>query len=127
MKTSKRKRQAAPAAEQIEQAKTAPETPAASPTVVLPSHCSVKDAARLSALLQEAVAESAVVTLDIGAVERVDAATMQLLCAFVRDRSARTQQVNWRGGSSALSEAVKLLGLGEILAWSAAGSTGDGA
>jgi ABC-type transporter Mla MlaB component len=55
------------------------------------------------------------VTLDVSAVERVDTATMQLLCAFVRDRSGRNQSVTWRGESAALQDAVRLLGVGALL------------
>jgi ABC-type transporter Mla MlaB component len=59
--------------------------------------------------------ESGAVTLDTSAVERVDTATMQLLCAFVRDRSARNQSVVWRGVSQALNDAVRLLGVAAML------------
>jgi ABC-type transporter Mla MlaB component len=59
--------------------------------------------------------ESTAVTLDASAVERVDTATMQLLCAFARDRSARNQSIVWRGQSQALNDAVRLLGVQELL------------
>jgi ABC-type transporter Mla MlaB component len=87
----------------------------ADPIVVLGSNCSVKDAAALKTSLCAFSNRSDAVTLDVSAVERVDTATMQLLCAFVRDRSGRKQSVTWRGESAALQDAVRLLGVGELL------------
>ena len=137
MKTSKRKRSSrsepvaaaldvadAPAAEPAAEAEVVPteavvatESSAAAvdPVVVLAANCSVKDAAALKTSLCAVSNESAAVALDASAVERVDTATMQLLCAFVRDRSSRKQSVVWRGQSRALHDAVRLLGLGSLL------------
>ena len=42
---------------------------------------------------------SAPVSLEVGNVERVDTSTMQLLCAFVRDRAAHQRKVEWLGDS----------------------------
>jgi ABC-type transporter Mla MlaB component len=94
--------------------------PAGDPIVVLAANCSVKDAAALKTSLC-AIAKITDVTLDVSAVERVDTATMQLLCAFVRDRSGRQQNVNWRGESQALQDAVRLLGVGELLGFESKG------
>jgi ABC-type transporter Mla MlaB component len=91
-------------------------TAVAEPVIVLSANCSVKDAAALKVSLCAIAKESAAVTLDTSAVERVDTATMQLLCAFVRDRSSRNQGIVWRGKSQALSDAVRLLGVGALLA-----------
>jgi ABC-type transporter Mla MlaB component len=85
------------------------------PVVVLAANCSVKDAAALKTSLCAFSNHSDAVTLDVSAVERVDTATMQLLCAFVRDRSGRNQSVSWRGESQALQDAVRLLGIGALL------------
>jgi ABC-type transporter Mla MlaB component len=85
------------------------------PVIVLAANCSVKDAAALKSSLCALANESGAVTLDTSAVERVDTATMQLLCAFVRDRSARNQSVAWRGVSQALNDAVRLLGVAAML------------
>jgi ABC-type transporter Mla MlaB component len=76
----------------------------------------VKDAAALKASLVAAFDERDVVTLDVGAIERIDTATMQLLCAFVRDRGAGARTTVWSGESKALREAAKLLGAGVMLA-----------
>lgn len=85
------------------------------PIVVLASNCSVKDAAALKSSLCAFSNHGDAVTLDVSAVERVDTATMQLLCAFVRDRSGRNQSVAWRGESAALQDAVRLLGVSALL------------
>jgi ABC-type transporter Mla MlaB component len=87
----------------------------ADPVVVLAANCSVKDASALKNSLCAVANESNAVTLDTSAVERVDTATMQLLCAFVRDRIARKQSIVWRGESQALSDAVRLLGVGALI------------
>ncbi len=90
-------------------------TQAGEPIVVMAANCSVKDAAALKVSLCAIANQSIDVTLDVSAVERVDTATMQLLCAFVRDRSGRQQNVIWRGESQALQDAVRLLGVGALL------------
>ena len=87
----------------------------AAPVVVLNSNCSVKDAAALKTHLLSFAKHSDAVTVDVSAVERVDTATMQVLCTFVRDRSGRNQSVTWRGQSQALNDAVRLLGVSALL------------
>lgn len=88
---------------------------AGEPVIVLAANCSVKDAAALKVSLSAVVKESTAVTLDTSAVERIDTATMQLLCAFVRDRSGRNQPVTWLGASQALQDAARLLGVRALL------------
>lgn len=90
----------------------------AEPIVVLASNCSVKDAAALKTSLC-ALAAGEHATIDVSNLERVDTATMQLLCAFVRDRKGRGQPVTWQGESTALRDAVRLLGLADLLELSA--------
>jgi ABC-type transporter Mla MlaB component len=85
------------------------------PVIVLAANCSVKDAAALKVSLSAVVQESTAVTLDTSAVERIDTATMQLLCAFVRDRSGRNQRVTWLGESQVLQDAARLLGVRALL------------
>ena len=53
--------------------------------------------------------------LDVGKVERVDTSTIQLLCAFVRDRTARDRKVEWVGDLSVIGEAARLLGVDALL------------
>jgi ABC-type transporter Mla MlaB component len=109
MKTTKRKAKSP--------AKLAtPSAPAVElPTIALASHCTVKDAAALKAQLCKLANDTADITLDIGAIERIDTATMQVLCAFARDRAARDQKVIWKGDSTSWREAVRLLGVAHLL------------
>jgi ABC-type transporter Mla MlaB component len=115
MKPTRRKRDASPLKSPAK---------AVAPVIALASNCSVKDAAALKTTLQGAEQSEAAVTIDVTAVERIDTATMQLLCAFVRDRHGRNQNVQWRGSSAALDEAVKLLGAHELLRWDSAERVG---
>lgn len=133
MKSTKRKRGAAAADAAVPatkvvgapkpsalEANAGPVTAAPSSTIVLASHCSVKDATTLKASLSAAFGMSDEVTLDVAAIERIDTATVQLLCAFVRDRAASGQAVAWRGESTTFSDAVRLLGVGSMLSFSSA-------
>lgn len=84
--------------------------------VVLASNCTVRDAAGLKDTLCEHANETTAVGLDVRSLERIDTATMQVLCAFVRDRANRQQKVQWLGHSQALKDAARLLGLAGMLA-----------
>jgi len=116
MKTTKRKSKTlektrTPAAE------PAAPAPAASGEreIVLLSHCTIKDAAALKLELSAKADEAGDVTLDVGSIERIDTASMQLLCAFVRDRARRDRKVIWKGESQVWRDAVRLLGAGALL------------
>jgi ABC-type transporter Mla MlaB component len=112
-KQAKRKRAAAPvAAAVVEDAKAVAPS---QPTIVLASNCNVKDSAELKQSLCHYLDESAPVALDVGRVERVDTSTMQLLCAFVRDRTARDRKVEWFGDSHIIRDAARLLGVEDLL------------
>lgn len=101
-----------------------PPPPPAAATITLAANCSVKDAAALKTSLCAAVESPDSVVLDAAAVERVDTATMQLLCAFVRERAAHSRAVVWRGTPSALTEAARLLGAQSLLGLPQTESTG---
>ena len=119
-KKAKRKRAATPVAAVVEGAPVAP----SQPTIALSSNCTVKDAAELKQSLCHYVADSAPVSLEVGKVERVDTSTMQLLCAFVRDRAAQQLKVEWAGDTRVIRDAARLLGVESMLALPAAdGST----
>jgi len=129
MKTTKRKREVADGSKPATKARAAatpvraaaaekkPAATVEAPRVALPGNCTVKDAAALKQTLCSVAQESATVTIDITALERIDTSTMQLLCAFVRDRAARNQPVAWSGASQAFDEAARLLGVSELLAF----------
>lgn len=90
--------------------------PAGASTVALASHCTVKDAAALRQALCAVVNSEGTVTLDVSSLERIDTATIQVLCAFIRERVAAARAVQWLGVSSVLREAARLLGVNALLA-----------
>src|SRR5688572_7295035 len=104
MKTLKRKRGTA-----------ADAAATAAPVLVVPSSCTVKDAAQLKIDLCTCVESAECVVLDVANVERIDTAALQLLCAFVRDRRAHGLKVLWRGNSAPLFEAAELLNMQALL------------
>lgn len=55
------------------------------------------------------------VALDAGALQRVDAAGLQLLAAFVRAADQRGAQIEWRSPSAALRDGARRLGLAVTL------------
>jgi ABC-type transporter Mla MlaB component len=111
IKKAKRKRAARSVAAVVEAA-----VPAASQSVIaLASNCTVKDAAELKQSLCLHLDQATPVTLDVGGVERVDTSTMQLLCAFVRDRSAQQRKVEWLGDTRVVRDAAHLLGVEAML------------
>src|SRR5688572_30361135 len=96
MTTRKAKRKAA-ATPVAAIAETASPAAPSQPTIVLAGNCNVKDAAGLKESLCLHVGHGEPVTLDVSNVERVDTSTVQLLCAFVRDRAAQQRKVEWLG------------------------------
>lgn len=117
MKTTKRKSksvQKSPA-RAAKPAATAP----SERVLTLSSHCTIKDAAALKQELCAIANEPGEVTLDVGSIERIDTPSMQLLCAFARDRAQRNQKVAWKGESQSWQEAVRLLGTSALLGLSA--------
>lgn len=115
-KKAKRKRAVTPVAAIAEAAQ--PVAPS-QPTIVLAANCSVKDAAELKLSLCQHL-DTEIVLLDVGNVERVDTSTMQLLCAFVRDRAAQQRKVQWVGDASVIRDAAYLLGVDALLSLSGA-------
>lgn len=92
------------------------------PIVALSSNSTVKDAQALKDQLMKLLELPEVVAIDVRSVERVDTATMQLLCAFVRDRAERNSAVEWLGNPPAMVEAARLLGVEHMLALPKAGA-----
>jgi phospholipid transport system transporter-binding protein len=78
------------------------------------AECTVADASALKSGLAKLLEDSNV-TLDIGAVQRIDTAGLQVIATFVRERESQGRQVQWRGHAPALSAAAKLLGLSSLL------------
>jgi ABC-type transporter Mla MlaB component len=114
---AKRKRAARSGVAVVEAARKAQRS---QPTHVLASNCNVKDAAELKQTLCLHLDDAGPVTVDVGSVERVDTSTMQVLCAFVRDRSAHERKVEWLGDASVIRDAARLLGVESMLCLPAA-------
>lgn len=85
-------------------------------TIGLSSNCTVKDAGNLKRELLQLLDEPRSVAIDARSVERIDTAVVQLLCAFVRDRADRNLGVTWTCPTQPLLDAVRLLGVGSMLA-----------
>jgi anti-anti-sigma regulatory factor len=83
--------------------------------IALPTSCTVRDSAALKAELLPLFEHDNVVTIDVRAVERIDTAVLQVLIAFVRDRSLANRVTNWVGEPECLTEAVSVLGISEAL------------
>jgi ABC-type transporter Mla MlaB component len=109
---AKRKRVARSGAAGVEAALTVQRS---QPMIVLASNCNVKDAAELKQTLCVHLDAAEPVTVDVGSVERVDTSTLQVLCAFVRDRSAHERKVEWLGDASVVRDAARLLGVESML------------
>jgi ABC-type transporter Mla MlaB component len=83
-------------------------TMSAGTSIVLPDICTLREIAGLHECLRAASREA---TLDGSSVQRIDSTGVQLLVAFVRERRAAHEQIQWRGVSAALSDVVLMLGM----------------
>ncbi len=83
--------------------------------LTLNADCTLAQAARLKTSLGGLLAEPHTVTLDAGAVQRIDTAALQLLAAFVRDRRLLGHGIQWRGAQQTLAPAARLLGMEGVL------------
>ena len=76
---------------------------------------SIQEAGRVHSLLAGALSEGSSVCIDLEDAERVDTATLQLLCAARADAVSRGIDWQWKGSSAAFDKAVDQLGLGSAL------------
>jgi ABC-type transporter Mla MlaB component len=95
----------------------AAETPGDSGSVcfAVAAECTIADAGALKTGLAKLLEEPGIVTLDVGAMRRIDTAGLQVIATFVRERQSHGREVQWRGTAPALSAAAQLLGLGALL------------
>jgi ABC-type transporter Mla MlaB component len=91
------------------------ESKSASGAFAVAAECTVADAGALKSGLAKLLDEAGTVTLDIGSVQRIDTAGLQVIATFVRERESLGGQVEWRGTSPSLLAAAKLLGLSSLL------------
>ena len=93
--------------------KTAVEKPPA--TLALAGECMISDASSLKQRLAALLDEPLPVTLDITALQRIDTAGLQVIAAFVRERTGNGRLVEWQGAAPVLATAAQLLGLTSLL------------
>ena len=87
-------------------------------TLALPAECLIGNAASLRESLLN-VAANGEVTLDAGAVQRIDTACLQILAAFVRERHAAQHPVAWSEVPDSFTDRARLLDLEVLLALAA--------
>jgi ABC-type transporter Mla MlaB component len=92
-----------------------PEPQPVSTTLALAAECMVAEAAALKDSLAALLNEPQPVTLDVAALQRIDTAGLQIITAFVRDRSSAGRSVEWQGTAPVLTTAAQLLGLNLLL------------
>jgi ABC-type transporter Mla MlaB component len=93
----------------------APGQEPASNTLALAAECTVADAGSLKERLAGLLNEPQTVTLDVTALQRIDTAGLQVITAFIRERTGLGRQVEWQGTAPVLATAAQLLGLGSLL------------
>ena len=91
-------------------------TPGPNPGLVtLPGECALSGIESLQQRLLAAQQVAEPVTLDVGCLERVDTASMQLILTFILDRAAAERSLKISGSSTAWEEAVNTLGFSRLL------------
>lgn len=83
--------------------------------IALPSQCSMRDAVEFKQTFLTCLHADAIV-IDVGAVERIDTAFMQVLLALSSSRAdGGNEQISWLNVNKAFADAVRLLGLQSAL------------
>ena len=88
---------------------------AASAVIELPAQCLLRDAVEYRQRFLDCV-EVESVTVDVGAVDRIDTAFIQVLLAFARTRAAAKRVITWQRVSQEFAASVNLLGVRSVLA-----------
>jgi anti-anti-sigma regulatory factor len=83
--------------------------------VVLGGSCTIHEAAAIKAHMLEQLTRSAPYEIDGSAVERIDAAGVQLIVAFALDCLEGGHAFAWKGRSEALDHAIEILSVGALL------------
>jgi len=83
--------------------------------VALQGTLDVREARAARATLNEALVRALPLELDAARLERIDAAGLQLLLAFLEGARARGVDLRWRAVSAALATSAELLGLSMAL------------
>ncbi len=82
--------------------------------IELPAQCLLRDAVEYQQRLLKCVGVASVV-IDVGAIERIDTAFIQVLLAFARNHADAKQSITWRGVNPEFAESVRLLGVQSAL------------
>jgi anti-anti-sigma regulatory factor len=101
--------------------KSAPRTKSRN-EIRLAAECTLAQAPDLKSILMRMMSRIASVTIDIEATQRIDAASLQLLGAFVRARHSRGRSVVWKGSTPIVEEAAKRLDLHGLLGFAPDGA-----
>lgn len=88
----------------------------------LAAECTLAQAADLKSVLVRMASSPACITIDVQATQRIDAASLQLLCAFVRDRKSQGRGVAWRGSTPVVEEAARRLDLHGLMGFAPDGA-----
>jgi len=83
--------------------------------VVLGGSCTIHEAAAIKAHMLEQLERPGPYEIDGAAVERIDAAGIQLIVAFALDCLERSRGYGWTGRSEALEHAIEVLAVGALL------------
>jgi anti-anti-sigma regulatory factor len=83
--------------------------------VVLGDSCTIHEGAAIKAHMIEQLARPGPYEIDGSAVNRVDAAGIQLIVAFALDCLERGLEFVWIGRSAPLEQAIELLSVGALL------------
>ncbi len=83
--------------------------------VILPAQCLMRDAIELKTQLLPRIDVKDTIQIDVSKVERIDAAAIQVLLAFVCQRTAQQRKVEWLGMNAVMAEAATTLGLVSLL------------
>ncbi len=83
--------------------------------VVLGGSCTIHEAAAIKAHMLEQLARPGPYEIDGSAVERVDAAGVQLIVAFALDCLERSLSYVWQGRSEPLERAIELMSVGALV------------
>lgn len=92
-----------------------PGTVEAEPALRLPQGCTLAEAAMLKEQLMAHVGVQSELSLDASTVQRIDAVGLQLLVAFVRERSTSGRTTKWMARSAVFDTAARTLGLDQLL------------
>ena len=88
---------------------------AASGRIALGVSCTIHEAQALRTQLLEGAAHPGPYEIDGSAVQQIDTAGLQLVVAFALDCLERNISYAWKGRSTALDEAIRVLGVAALL------------